>query len=56
MSCCNNPKNSLSGCALDSDSKLKQEGRGSYDYKADKQSGITIVKWYDNKPVHLVSS
>jgi len=49
-------KNRLSGCVLDSDSKLKQEGRGSYDYKVDKKNGITIVKWYDNKPVHMISS
>ena len=49
-------KNRLGECQLESDNKLKQAGRGSYDYKSDKNSGITIVKWYDNKAVHLVSS
>ena len=35
---------------------MKWKGRGSYDFKADVQAGITVVKWYDNKPVHLISS
>ena len=35
-------KNRLSGCVLDSDSKLKQEGRGSYDYKVDKKMELPL--------------
>ena len=34
---------------------MKKSGRGSYDWKTSKD-GISIVKWYDNKPVHLISS
>ena len=48
-------KNRLAGCKLALDKKLKESGRGSYDWKTSKD-GISIIKWYDNKPVHLISS
>ncbi len=48
--------NRLSGCTLADDKVLKKKGRGSYDFKSDSKSGITIIKWFDNKPVHLISS
>lgn len=48
-------QNRLSGCQLASDKKLKDNGRGTYDHKSSKE-GITIVKWYDSKAVHLISS
>ena len=48
--------NRLKGCALESDSKLKARGRGSYDWRVEMQSNAIVVKWYDNKPVHLIST
>ncbi|KAK2723680.1 hypothetical protein QYM36_002127 [Artemia franciscana] len=48
--------NRLKGCALESDSKLKARGRGSYDWRVETQSNTIVVKWYDNKPVHLIST
>lgn len=48
--------NRLKGCPLASDKELKKEGRGSYDYRTDVNSGIHVVKWYDNKCVHLAST
>ena len=46
--------NRLKGCLLASDKKLKKEGSESY-YRTDVNSGLHLVKWYDNKCVHLVS-
>lgn len=46
----------LGGCNLTSDTDLKSKGRGSYDYRSDSDKGVTVVKWFDNKAVHLVSS
>lgn len=48
--------NRLSGCNLKSEKELKKEGRGSFSYMTDQNSGITVVKWCDNKCVHLVST
>ncbi|KAK2706147.1 hypothetical protein QYM36_016245 [Artemia franciscana] len=48
--------NRLKGCALESNSKLKARGRGSYDWRVETQSNAIVVKWYDNKPVHLIST
>ena len=48
--------NRMCQCILADDKVLKTKGRGSHDFKSDVQAGITIVKWYDNKPVHLISS
>lgn len=38
------------------DKELKKEGRGSYDFKSDSESGITVVKWFDKKAVHIAST
>ena len=48
--------NRLKGCTLASDNELKRQGRGSLDSKWEKNEHITVVKWYDSKPVHLISS
>ena len=48
--------NRLGGCTLADEKDLKKRGRGSYDFRSDSQSGITIVKWFDNKSVHVTSS
>ena len=31
---------------------LKRSGRGSYDYVVEANSGLTIVRWFDNSEVH----
>ena len=48
--------NCLKGCPFASDKELKKEGRGSYDYRTNVNSGLHIMKSYDNKYVHLAST
>ena len=48
--------NYLNGCPLASDKELKKEECGSHDYRNDANSGLHVVKWYDNKCVHLAST
>ncbi|XP_049772359.1 piggyBac transposable element-derived protein 2-like [Schistocerca cancellata] len=50
--------NRLKGCMFTSDKVMKKKGRGSYEEHLSKIDGITLsaVKWYDNKPVHLLST
>ena len=47
--------NRLKGCKLLTDQEQKK-GRGACDFKVDLEHGVIRVKWYDNKPVHLISS
>uniref|UniRef100_A0A8C1TF05 PiggyBac transposable element-derived protein domain-containing protein n=1 Tax=Cyprinus carpio TaxID=7962 RepID=A0A8C1TF05_CYPCA len=49
-------RNRLRGCTLKSDKELSKAGRGAYEVKYKKTSGMSIVKWYDNKAVLLASS
>ena len=46
----------LEKCPLQADKALKQQGRGSHDYRTDMNSGIVLVKWLDNKCVHVCST
>lgn len=48
--------NRVSGCNLQNDKVMKNNGRGSHDYLTDANSNIIFLKWFDNKPVHLISS
>lgn len=48
--------NRIQRCPLTPNKELEKKGRGSYDYKVDKNSGITVVKWVDNSTVVLVSN
>lgn len=48
--------NRLLGCRFETDKSLKSRGRGSFDVRTETNKNITAVKWYDNKPVHVVSS
>lgn len=41
---------------LPKEKELKNEGRRSYDYRFDFSSGLHVIKWYDNKCVHLAST
>lgn len=46
----------MKGCILKSDNTLKREGRGSYDYRTDVQNNVLIIKWFDNKCVHIITT
>lgn len=35
---------------------MKSKGRGSFDFRTETGNNIRAVKWYDNKPVHIISS
>lgn len=48
--------NRLPGCRFEDDRTLKKRGRGSYDYRVEQTSNIIAVKWFDSKPIHMVSS
>ena len=48
--------NRNAGCPLKCEIDLKKEGRGSICYKSDANSGIVLVRWFDNKSVKLVSA
>ena len=46
----------LPGCSLKTDEGLKKLGRGADDYTTEAGTNGMALKWYDNKPVYLVSS
>ena len=46
----------LKGCPLPKDKELVSLGRGSSTYRHDANSGITVLKWYDNKCVQVCSN
>ena len=48
--------NRLENCPLLCDKDLKNCGRGSLDYRVDANSGLIVLKWNNNKPVHVTSS
>lgn len=48
--------NRLPGCKLEDDKAIKKRGRGSYDYRVETSTNIIAVKWFDSKPIHMVSS
>lgn len=48
--------NRLGSCSLSSDADLKARGRGSFDFRTDRNSGIHVLKWMDNKCVVLAST
>lgn len=41
---------------MQTDASLKKSGRGSYDYRVETNENIMLLKWFDNKAVHLISS
>lgn len=50
-----NPTRTQGGAKeLETDKVLKSRGRGSYDYR--KNDGVILVKWFDNRAVHLLST
>lgn len=45
--------NWLSGSPLNAEKDLKNEGRESSSFRTDANSGIMLLRWYDNKSVQL---
>ncbi|KAJ8914848.1 hypothetical protein NQ315_014861 [Exocentrus adspersus] len=43
--------NRIAGCPIEPDKVMLKQGRGKYDYKTDREKGLIIVKWADNKAV-----
>lgn len=48
--------NRLRDCRLKTESELKQEGRGAFDYAVDSVKNLVVVRWYDNRSVTLISN
>ena len=48
--------NRIGQCPLLNDKELKKQGRGTWDYCVDQNSGTHLVKWFDNKSVTLGST
>ena len=46
--------NRIHKCSLSTDKELKKHGRGSSSVMKDKNSDLVLVKWFDNKCIHLV--
>ena len=51
-------KDRLKGAAdhLLSEKELKKKGRGSFDYVVEANSGVTVLRWFDNGLVQMVSN
>ena len=43
--------NRIGSCPLETEAELKREGRGSSYYRTDQNSGLHLVKWFENKCV-----
>ncbi|KAL7634844.1 UNVERIFIED_CONTAM: hypothetical protein RMT77_015221 [Armadillidium vulgare] len=41
---------------LNSERELKTMGKGSYDWRVDSSSAVTLIRWYDNSIVQLAST
>ena len=39
-----------------SKTNLKKKGRGSFDYVVEANSGVTVLRWFDNGLVQLLSN
>lgn len=46
----------MRGCNVKTEKVLKKEGRGSFDGAFDRNSGLVIIRWFDNKAVQLASN
>ncbi|KAL3209852.1 hypothetical protein MRX96_037661 [Rhipicephalus microplus] len=43
-------------CPLQNDKELKGNGRGSFDFRREKEDGLVICQWYDNRTVTIGSN
>ena len=46
----------IKGCPLISEKDLKKQGRGSSCYMVDLNSGITALRWFDNKCIQIATT
>ena len=46
---CTMRKNRTRNCPLLADKDMKKGKRGAYDYRVDKETGVLITEWYDNR-------
>ena len=46
----------IKGCPLVAEKDLKKQGRGSTCYMVDLNSGITVLRWFDNKCVQIATT
>ena len=49
-------KDRMRRCELKAEKVLKREGRGSFDAAVDLNSGLTVVRWFDNRQVQFASN
>ena len=49
-------KDRMEGCDLLSENEMQKIGRGTHRYKCDLNSGLIVVRWYDNKCVNVCSN
>ncbi|MEM6686592.1 MAG: transposase [Bacteroidota bacterium] len=56
LTCATMRANRLANCPLSSEKELRKSGRGSNSHKVDKNSGIMLMRWFDNKTVQLAST
>nr|XP_047129497.1 piggyBac transposable element-derived protein 3-like [Hydra vulgaris] len=48
--------NRIAKCPLLSEKDLKKQGLGSFSYKVHANSGLLLLRWFDNKCVHMTST
>ena len=46
----------MKSCPLPAEKDLKKDGRGSFAFRTDANSGLVINKWYDNKCIQICST
>ena len=46
----------MKGTILENDASVKKKGHGSDGYRLERHTEVSIVKWFDNKSVHVASS
>ncbi|KRZ74128.1 PiggyBac transposable element-derived protein 3 [Trichinella papuae] len=49
-------QNRLRDALLEDDATLRRKGRGAFTKVTDQTNGVSVVKWFDNKPVLLTST
>ena len=46
----------MKGCKLKKENQLKNQGTGSYDCSVETKENIMVLKWFDNKLDHILST
>ena len=46
----------IKSCPLSCEKDLKKKGRGTHVYRTDLNSGMSVLRWYDNKSVQMCSN